>query len=151
MRGPAAGGPALCRHPASPAHAGGLRTLLTSPSGVQVQKTQRQITLFCERWNKLLTLLWHMGVVCCNACRPKALCDQDCLFFAFAGLPTPIRHFLCYQSQDFSQHSLWVQLHLRQHQLGIPLSLILRAGTWNQMLSCYEKYSCCSCNLAAGR
>lgn len=49
-----------------------LRTLLLiSLSGIRVQKTQMQITLFCKRLNKLLIFLRQMGAVC----RPQPLCD----------------------------------------------------------------------------
>lgn len=42
-----------------------LRTpLLTSLSGIWVQKTQMQTTCFSTRLNKLLIVLWDIGVVC---------------------------------------------------------------------------------------
>lgn len=68
-----------------------------------------------------------------------------------SDLPTPIRRFLCYQSQGFSQQSFWVHLHLHQLQLGTPFSLLIRAGKWSQILPCYVKCSCRAWSLAAAR
>lgn len=77
-----------------------LRTLLMTNLGeVWIQKTQMEIILWCKRLNEWLILLWQLVWFA-----DPSLAVIRLFILPIDDLPTPIRHFLCYQSQGFYQH-----------------------------------------------